>query len=347
MKILFCPKDSGNPYQSLLSRELQSLGVDVVYYHKLPENRWLMKNRHTVQVLHLHWPHTSYYRGRSLVLRIISLLWFAQRLFLARFLGYKLVWTVHNIVPHETSCPVVDFAARLFLSFLAHDVIAHCGYAKTKIKEKFGRKKDVHVIPHGNYLNVYPPKPSKNEARKTLSIAQESFVYLFFGNIRPYKGVEQLISAFRQLDDEKTVLILAGRCLTIEESEVVKLIKDTERIRLFTGFVPPEKLPVYFAAADCVVAPFTNVLTSGSVILGLSFGQPIVAPALGCLPELLTAKTGELYDPAEKNSLLNALQKILNNKKINDTAEMSFHVAKGLGWPAIAKKTQRVYFRSF
>jgi glycosyltransferase involved in cell wall biosynthesis len=342
LKVLFFPQDQGNPYQHLLSEKLKDFGVEVGYYHKLPTEKWLLRNRNNFQVLHFHWPQTSYYRGKNIFLRAISLLWFVERLLLSRLLGYKIVWTAHNILPHESPCPVIDIIARYALVLMSNDIIAHCNYAKSKIRKKFQRKKRVHVIPHGNYTDIYSSALSKSGARKLLSLDDDVFIYLFFGNIRPYKGVENLIRAFKQINDEKSVLLIAGRCIEMDRTKLLGIIENDPRIKMFNDFTPQENHPLFFKAADCFVAPFTDVLTSGSVVLGLSFGLPAVVPALGCLPELIDQSAGIIYQPSEKGALENALRKIKNC----DIASMSRQaniISGALDWKIIAQKTSSVY----
>ena len=95
-------------------------------------------------------------------------------------------------------------------------------------------------------------------------------------------------------------------------------------------------------AADVLAAPFTSILTSGSVIAALSFGVPVIAPMLGCLPELISPAAGILYQPDDPAGLDNALADI-KRMNLTDMQSAARQIADGLDWDAIGRKTAAVY----
>lgn len=337
MNAVFLPNVS-NPYPKLLAGSLAKHNVSVTYGQAVPPVSWLIKNRGRVNVLHIHWPHALYRQG----VIALNFFLFAVRLCAARLMGYKIVWTAHNILPHEKTYALYDIAARYLIIGLANHIIAHCGYARRAIAERFHRKKNVHVIPHGNYINHYPVTLSAREARERLKVPEGSFVYLFFGQIRPYKGLQNLIRAFKQLRDEKAVLLIAGKCSKESEQELLHQTGDDPRIITDFRHIPDNELSRYFMSADILVAPYADILTSGSVLLAFSFGLPVIAPARGCIPELVSMNSGIVYDPSHDNSLLSALKSI----QARDTAAMgreAYHTAQKLDWNRIAYMTLQIY----
>jgi len=342
LKVLFLPKAT-NPYQYLLAQALVRVGVVVKHQSNLPSELWLIQNRGQVQILHMHWPSDLYAWG---VLTPIRFLRFVQKLVLARFWGYKIVWTMHNIIPHQYTFPGIDIIGRFIIASLSNVIIVHCEHAKNELEKRFFRKKEVYVIPHGNYITRYPHSMSREEARQLLGIDADAFVYLYFGKILPYKNLDRLMRAFDQLGDENTVLVIGGKCDLREQRTMLgELAKGNERIKLFTEFIPDEMVQQLFFASDVFVVPFSRILTSGSVILGLSFGLPVVAPKLGCLPELITPRTGILYDPQDYNGLLCALRTIrhMDMKMMNVEA---YRLALTLDWRMIGERTHQAYLKS-
>ncbi len=337
MNVVFLP-DASNPYPKLLAGSLAKHNVSVTYGQAVPPVSWLIKNRGRVTVLHIHWPHALYRQG----VIALNFFLFAVRLCAARLIGYKIVWTAHNILPHEKSNKFYDIAARYLIIGLANHIIAHCGYARRAIAERFHRKKNVHVIPHGNYINHYPVTLSAREARKRLKIPGGSFVYLFFGQIRPYKGLQNLIHAFKQLPEEKAVLLIAGKCS--KESEQELLIQTGDDPRIITDFrhIPDNELSRYFSSADVLVAPYTDILTSGSVLLAFSFGLPVIAPARGCIPELVSMNSAIMYDPSHDNGLSGALMSIQTMSRESMGRE-AYSIAQQLDWNRIAYMTLQIY----
>jgi glycosyltransferase involved in cell wall biosynthesis len=112
------------------------------------------------------------------------------------------------------------------------------------------------------------------------------------------------------------------------------------RIRLHAGYVPDDEVQFYLAAADALVAPFERILTSSSVVVGLSYGLPVVAPDLGCMAEQIGA-AGIVYPPGD-DGLAWALAEL---KRADRTAMSAAARAidATLGWDDIARQTAAVY----
>ena len=102
---------------------------------------------------------------------------------------------------------------------------------------------------------------------------------MHFGNIRPYKGVEQLLDALADLDDPEVSLRLYGACADPElEHRLREVVRDDPRIEWDGRFVSDAELQAGLAAAQLVVLPFTDVSNSSSVLHALSAGRPVLAP---------------------------------------------------------------------
>ncbi|MGB3906209.1 MAG: glycosyltransferase [Anaerolineae bacterium] len=342
MRVVFVPTVS-NPYQYVLAEALEDLGIEVEQRARLPSEAWLVRNRGRVQLVHMHWLHPLYGSGQHF--SPLRLARFVEKLILARSLGYKIFWTVHNVLPHERTFPLLDLLARFSAAALTDAIIVHCEYARSEVSKRFSRKKSIHVIPHGHYASTYLHSVSREEARRALNIAADTFVYLFFGKIRPYKGVEQLMTAFKQLDGHDAELFIAGECQSEEgKISLLQMAQGNSHIRIYPEFVPSERVQQFFAAADVLVAPYLQVLTSGSVVLGLSLGLPVIAPAQGCLPELITPEVGILYDPLDEEALQRALQSI-RDCDVGTMGREAYRLSRAphFDWKSIARKTFDAY----
>jgi beta-1,4-mannosyltransferase len=217
MRVVFVWESGGldapkvNPYGASLAKGFSKLGVEVVPGKRDDpwDESWLERNRGRLQVLHQHWPHYNYDVGKleASVLRCANYISYLTK---ARSLGYKVVWTVHNAYPHESTNHALDRLARLALTNLATAVIVHCKTGADFVTQQLHRKEGLFRIPHGNFINVYPNTLSQSEARKRLRLADGKLVYLYFGNVRAYKGVDRLIDAFTKMPDENAVLIFVG-----------------------------------------------------------------------------------------------------------------------------------------
>jgi glycosyltransferase involved in cell wall biosynthesis len=199
------------------------------------------------------------------------------------------------------------------------------------------------VVPHGNYAGVHPISVTRADARARLDIPLDAFVYLLLGNISLYKGIETAVGNVQRQPDSSSIVLIAGRNRAPDlVSHLEDLSATDPRIRLFPGFIPDDQMQYYLMAADVMVCSFRQILSSGSVILGMSYGLPIIAPRMGCLPELVTPMAGILYDPADSTALAYALTEI----KRADTEAMgraAKAIADTLQWDGIARRTADIY----
>jgi glycosyltransferase involved in cell wall biosynthesis len=332
---------ASNPYGGLLARALAPHGVTLEPGWTLDPN-WVRAQHGRVQVLHLNWLHRFYAHPDPSVRRA-RFLTLVRSLVLARRLGMRLVWTMHNLYPHEVHDARLDRRGRRLICALAHAVIVHCRHAATLLAHHFGRRHEVHVIPHGHFMDVYPHTVDRATARAALGLPPDAFVYVFLGHIRAYKGVERLIEVFTALPDPRQRLVIAGKIHPTYQGPVPDAagIMADRRIVFRPGSVPVSDLQLYFTAADAAVLPFVDALTSGSAITALGFGCPIVVPDVGCLPELVgDGRCGVLYDRTAADGLRRAMQEIQTRHGARAGARAR---ASQLGWDDIARRTLTAY----
>jgi glycosyltransferase involved in cell wall biosynthesis len=339
ISVFFLPEYQ-NPYQHLLKEGLENEGITVDFLQGIPSIKWLLQNKNQPQILHLHWLSGLYMRRYLTLIRLTN---FLGKIFTAQLLGYKIVWTVHNILPHKLPFPPMHKFVRRFMMQRADAVITHCEYGYNKIIDMFPRKKSTYVIPIGSYSGIYPITLTKSKARLHLGIDKNQFVYLFLGNITRYKGIDHFVDIFQSNASSDDIAIIAGRN---RDNNLVKNIKSMAaqdpRIRIHAGYIPDEQIQLFLLASDVMVLPFKDILTSSSVITGMSYQLPIIAPALGCLPELITPNAGILYDSIDPDGLKNAIFKIkeLDTTKMGNEAKT---IADSLKWNNIAIQTIKVY----
>jgi beta-1,4-mannosyltransferase len=314
-----------NPYLSLYKESLERQGINV----QLEDNfglKWMITRGRFCDVVHLHWIETAYapseWNTRSgLVEKLINhhlpeplrrafrLTSFTVALCLAKLQRKTIIYTVHNLEPHDKKLWLLilhQIAHRVVLS-LADHIHAHNHYTRKVLEDVYHRKVGIIVVPHGNYVGYYPDHISKSDARKQLGLPNNVFVYLFFGLIRPYKGTEELIDAFGKLQMPASQLLIVGK-VKQPSYPILDLGQNSPAIKLVPEYVPDENIQIYMKACDVCVFPYKNVTTSGAAMLALSFGRPVIAPAIASFPELVTPGIGILYDPSQPNALTLALQ---------------------------------------
>lgn len=331
MKILIFPYSHSNPYQRLLANGLEKKGIEVSFDKDLFRLRALLPNP-SFDLLHLHWLPLGMLRKSLLLIKLLAL----------RMAGIPVVWTVHNLFHHEGGSGW-ELLYRKIISHISSRMICHCEEAKKLIVQVYGVEVGkVAVIPHGNYIGVYPKGQVRKEARESLGVGGEDLVFLYFGMINDYKGLPQLIGAFKQLDRPATLIVAGSVSKQGLKGRLENLGRGNKRIKFIFKFIPDEAIAAYFNAADCIVLPYTDILTSGTAALAASFGKAVIAPKIGCLPEQLGQGGKLLYDPEVEKGLLNALKQAFS-ESLDDLGKKNLTEAKELTWDRVAGETLRVY----
>jgi beta-1,4-mannosyltransferase len=280
-----------NPYQRLLYEAVARQGVSVVDGVSLGVGS-LLRHRGRVFILHIHWPEGFYRGGRRRFKGQASLLVtaFVVRLVVARALGYHVIWTAHQVYPHERATPYADRVAALALSRVASRLIAHDETTRSSIERELGVRaaRKTRVVPHGSYVGVYPEGRPQAEVRRELGLAEDDYVFLAFGHVRAYKGVSVVLEAFARLSAQAARLVVAGMPHDSHtERELRSAAAADPRIRLLLEYVPDERVAELFAAADAAVVARKDAGTSGALVLALSQGLPAVYPDASPYRELV------------------------------------------------------------
>jgi beta-1,4-mannosyltransferase len=188
---------------------------------------------------------------------------------------------------------------------------------------------------------------SRAAAREKLAIKDSEVVFLFLGAVRPYKGVLELIDAFRTLATDHALLVIAGRPLNDDFARKIEIAgKALDNVRFHPGFVQDEEIQVYMNAADIVVLPYRHVLSSGAALLAMSFGKPCIAPAIGCLADVLDASGAFLYDPECEAGLLESMRRAVEAR--DTLGRMGAHNREKVlqwTWQKAAEATNALYER--
>ena len=293
MKVFFTPYYDNNPYQKKIMEELSILGVDVKPAKTGGSEFFKTKGLKEADVIHFHW-FEAFIKSSSFMKSFIKMIVFLSKLFFFKK-NKKYVWTVHNLVNHEKKNVVLD-KIFLFLFTKMMDVFCvHNEYAKQKILEFYSIKEDrVIVIHHGNYVNDYTTNQTiKNSFNiDDMGINTQKIIFTFLGHIRPYKGVLDLVKAFKDNPTKnKSQLLICGKVSTKQDLETInKAINGDENIIFKPGFVKDEHIEGYLNNSDVMVYPYKNILTSGALILGMSLKKACIASNVGSMTEFLDNK---------------------------------------------------------
>jgi beta-1,4-mannosyltransferase len=322
----FPPARHRNPYLRLLYDELRRFGVEFVAEPGLTFG-WLWRSRQDIDVLHFHWRPDRYYAWRRPkpdelrhsprrfqgVRSWRRLLGFAARLRAARVLGYTIAWTIHEVFPPGNSWSSPGAAGRRIdrigsrlLARRCDLLLTHDVATKERARSALGRPAEhAQVVEHGSYLGVYPPGRSRAEVRCELGIPPSAFTFLCFGALRPDKSIDLVLGAFCSIENPNLALVVAGDPEDAHSRGCVLAAAAVDaRVKPVLRFIPHDDVRELFEAADAAVLGRSEVWTSGSLILSLSLGLPVVAAALAPNNELLDdGRAGWLFRPGDVESL--------------------------------------------
>jgi beta-1,4-mannosyltransferase len=346
MKVAFVPVWLENPYHAELEKALRALGIEVLLPHNL---KVLCRDYRTgiekVDLVHIH---SLPQFGWSLV-ALRGFAGFYQRLVWLRMRGVKLVLTMHNLENHESRNRRIENLVVRYFAPQIESIIVHGKSAKQIVDARWSQRKGnpVHIIPHGHYIGSYKNEISAGAARAHFGFNAPNLVFLFLGQIRPYKGVVELVSAFRRRTEQEARLIIAGKPINQEiYQEVAHSIEGDARIRFLPGHVADDDIQLYMNACDVVVLPYRRVLTSGAAVLAMSFGKPCIAPRAGSVTDMLDEKGAIFFDPAVSGDLEWALQKTIDSRhRFQDMGLHNLNRAAGWDWESIGRSTAAVYWQ--
>jgi glycosyltransferase involved in cell wall biosynthesis len=271
--------------------------------------------------------------------------WFWLYLWAAHALGYRIVWTAHDLLPPDQVF-FDDQRARRHLIARADAVIA-LSRASARVLAELGAA-DVTVIPFASYAQPYPITLARPEARARLGIAPDDVAVLLIGKIERYKGADLLLEALAHLAPGSPVRVLVVGACTDDGyratlGELASRADGRAIVRLER--IPDEEMAVYLEAADFAAFPFRAVTNSSSVLLAQSFALPVLIPELSSLGDV-PEETALRYDP-EGRGLVETLERAarLSFELRREMGEAARRHANSTDWPTVARLHLDIYER--
>ena len=301
-----------NPYQGMLFAGLDAVDAYPIAVGDVIEH---LENRSVASVpgtLNIHWttPIMQYATGPFRA--AIELDRFSAALHKFRTAGGRLVWTLHNVLPHEARHVWAETQLAQLLADRADAIHALSEITARQASEVLRLDpRRVIVIEHSSYIGRYPHWISREAARRQLGLGSSEKVLVALGGIRPYKGLGRLLDVFHELADEDPSLrlLVAGKPAQSQETAGLKRrCEQSTRVISEFSHVPDDQLQVWFGAADLAVLPYSRILNSGVFWLAQSFGLPIVGPRTGALLDLADEPHVRLFNPRDDRSLKQTLR---------------------------------------
>lgn len=331
-----------NPYQTLYYGPLSDRAA--IRYRSISETLAHLARFPTKSpIFHLHWE-DAVFRDKPLNLAQRAARDFVAGIDRFKQIGGRFVWTVHNLAPHDEQHLDVHGQLVADLSYRADKIQFHSKRAAEHVSalRSLPSEKTV-VTPHGNYVDRIPVwAGTKDEARAKLGIRKDRRVFLIFGRLGAYKGVKAFLDWLRSRARDDCFAIIAGK--QIDQVHTHELEQDG-RTLVRPRFVSEPEVPIIFAAADFVVAPYVRVMTSGTVMLALSLGRPVIAPNLFHIADVVThGENGLLYDHSVPGALEACLTSAMSREDVDEMSNEARLCALKYCWQDIADATIKTLY---
>lgn len=219
----------------------------------------------------------------------------------------RIIFVCHNVVPHETS-PIDRILSRIAFSAAHAFLVQSREDGDNLLRLKKGARVGIH--PHPIYDFFRTGEMNKVEARESIGEGGGRLL-LFFGYIRPYKGLSFLIEAMGLLKERIDARLLVVGEFYEDKEPYVRLVERlglSERVRFVDRYVGNEEVQSYFTACDLVVLPYVSATQSGIAQIALAFDRPFIVTRVGGLPEVVSeGRTGFVVPPSDPGAMADAV----------------------------------------
>jgi glycosyltransferase involved in cell wall biosynthesis len=257
--------------------------------------------------------------------------------------GRPLVLTAHDVLPREPRPGQLAAQKRLYDLFDA--IVVHSEHGRARLVDELGADGErVHVIPHGVFTHLAEGVPK--ESSTAAHFESDRPVVLMFGLMRPYKGIDVLLDAWRGAEGEAPIedaeLWIAG----MPKIDISALQEGAPaNVRFDPRFITDDELPAYFERADLVVLPYLQADQSGVLFTALAFGKPLLLSDVGGFPEMAETGAARIVPAGDARALGRALRELLGDSEAR--AAMAAHACAAASgpysWDRIARQTLALY----
>lgn len=257
----------------------------------------------------------------------------------------KFVYTVHNVLPHETN-PKDRELYRKFYEF-CDELIVHNDSSLKCLMESFAVPREkISVIAHGTYqTQIFPPKRKDDSLRTN---------FLQFGFIRKYKGIDVLLEAIALIEPDKRKHLhftIAGKqYLKLDDTDYKARIRSLgieDCVSFLQGHIPDEKLPKLLGDADFMLFPYHNIYGSGALLMAYSYEKPVIASDIPTFREETDhGRTGFLFESENPQALAKAILEAAGcSSSQMEEYQSAIHELKSekYNWKKSAAKLVKVY----
>jgi beta-1,4-mannosyltransferase len=330
--------DKVNAYLDLYYQALSEQGIKLVSEFKIQDEH-LRRDRDKLDALHFQWSIEEVWRayGNSDFRQMRGVIAFWKYLRLAKKLGYKIIWTMHDVERFEGARLADRYGYRLLAKF-SDLLLCHSNSASVSFSAICNvPQSKIMVIPIGNYDGVFPAPRSRDQTLHDLHIDPNAKVILCAGLIRSYKGFETAIEAMKYLGSNH-VLVIAGKPSYAEYGATIEnLVSQATNVRLLPYFIENQLMADLHAAADVVLIPYRKITGSATLLTALTLSRGVVVSDLPYMREVLgVSDAAVFFEAGNPSDLARAVHEFFASSTAHRHASARL-LANNLPWSEVVR----------
>lgn len=319
-----------NKYQDLLYWQAKQVGADIRGLERLEELSHIRPRGGTLNVVHLHWLNAVFEQSEGEFDAAAAA--FLERIVQLKKSGFQLYWTVHNYLIHDSPYPESERRFRYQLARLVDRVYLHHPLLRYEL-DWLPDDVEPWLCEHGPYVEPVLGGIDRTVARQRLEMDTEGRAFLWFGQMRPYKALDEYLPTMLRVLDKKPSawLNVAGKVRVPKTRRMLEAAGD--RARFINRHVPNIELQHLANAADFGVLTYRHILTSGAMFHMYCMGLPVIAPDLGAMAGyVVSGWNGFLYRGADE--LQEVMERVcsMDDEEIERFAANARETARKFNW---------------
>lgn len=293
-------------------------------------------------IVHVHWE-TNIYGSKSAIVSYVRGTYRFFGLGLAQMLGATIVWTMHNAASHDYPHPLIDKRGRELMWRLADAVIIQNRTAISHFQATHPDSR-IQYIPHGNYVGVYGPRCERQNLsrRGVYGLGVSDIVLIALGAIRPYKKYESLIDVVVTANkkDPRLKLLIVGKGNPKYIEGLHRRAGGSTAVVISEGHIPETEMAAVLSVADFAVFAYGETsLTSGALILALSYGVPSIVASMPADELVINGING--YRAGTEDELVEIIKRLPTIKPLS--SERVVASIESANWENVAQQTEALY----
>lgn len=257
----------------------------------------------------------------------------------------KVLFICHNVIEHETNRIKKLISKHVFK--IADYFVVHSNEDRKNLLDMLPLAKVIKSF-HPSYENLIIIREIERESIKSELKIKQNKILLFFGFIRPYKGLKYLIQAMKLIvkQDRDVHLLIVGECIGEDNDKYLKMINDLElgdHVTFINKYVPTEELGLYFMVSNIVVLPYVSATQSGVIQLAYGFNKPVIVTNVGGLSEaVINHRTGYVIESCNSEEIARAVKDFFDKRREESMVKEVSLFKKHFSWETLRNQIERM-----